>query len=136
MLLHAWNDYQIVNAVSISGVEVTLEILFIVGLRDLTSKSTETRLKKALNKDVLSLPCLNTFWHAIPTSFNIFNIGKAPSLHLFHTAVRQCMEVFLKCTTSSLQPLLAVHGCSLVLRPLPSFSHVAWERGYKFNNYC
>ena len=46
------------------------------------------------------------------------HISKAPSLHLFHTTVRQCMEVFLKRTTSS-QPLLAVHGCSLVLRPLP-----------------
>ena len=44
------------------------------------------------------------------------HIGKAPSLHLFHTTVRQCMGVFLKCS----QPLLAVHGCSLVLRPLPS----------------
>ena len=44
-------------------------------------------------------------------------IGKAPSLHLFHTTVRQCMGVFLKRTTSS-QPLLAVHGYSLVLRPL------------------
>ena len=30
------------------------------------------------------------------------HIGKAPSLHLFHTAVRQCMGVFLKHTTSSL----------------------------------
>ena len=58
------------------------------------------------------------------------HIGKAPSLHLFHTAVRQCMGVFLKRTTSLLQPLLAVHqGCSLVLRPLPSSSHMAWERG-------
>ena len=28
-------------------------------------------------------------------------IGKAPSLHLFHTTVRQCMGVFLKRTTSS-----------------------------------
>ena len=45
-------------------------------------------------------------------------IGKAPSLHLFHTTVRQCMGVFLKRTTSS-QSLLAVHGCSIVLRPLP-----------------
>ena len=63
------------------------------------------------------------------------HIGKAPSLHLFHTAVRQCMGVFLKRTTSSLQPLLAVHGCSLVLRPLPSSSHMAWERGYKFTNF-
>ena len=54
------------------------------------------------------------------------HIGKAPSLHLFHTTVRQCMRVFLKRITNS-QPLLAVHGCSLVLRPLP-FSHVAWER--------
>ena len=52
--------------------------------------------------------------------------GKTPSLHLFHTTVRQCMRVFLKRITN-LQPLLAVHGCSLVLRPL-SFSHVAWER--------
>ena len=32
------------------------------------------------------------------------HIGKAPSLHLFHTAVRQCMGVFLKHTTSLLQP--------------------------------
>ena len=32
------------------------------------------------------------------------HIGKAPSLHLFHTTVEQSM--------------LAVHGCSLVLRPL------------------
>ena len=47
------------------------------------------------------------------------HIGKAPSLHLFHTTVRQCMGVFLKRTTSS-QPLLAVHACSLILRPLPS----------------
>ena len=54
------------------------------------------------------------------------HIGKAPSLHLFHTTVRQYMRVFLKRTTNS-QPLLAVHGCSLILRPLP-FSHVAWER--------
>ena len=46
------------------------------------------------------------------------HIGKAPSLHLFHTTVRQCMGVFLKRTTSS-QPSLAVHGRSLVLRPLP-----------------
>ena len=29
------------------------------------------------------------------------HIGKAPSLHLFHTTVRQCMGVFLKCTKSS-----------------------------------
>ena len=27
-------------------------------------------------------------------------IGKAPSLHLFHTTGRQCMGVFLKRTTS------------------------------------
>ena len=27
------------------------------------------------------------------------HIGKAPSLHLFHTTVRQCMGVFLKCTS-------------------------------------
>ena len=47
------------------------------------------------------------------------HVGKALSLHLFHTTVRQCMGVFLKCTTSS-QPMLAVHGCSLILRPLPS----------------
>ena len=47
------------------------------------------------------------------------HIGKAPSLHLFHTTVRQCMGVFLKRTTSLFQPLLAVHGCSFVLRPLP-----------------
>ena len=46
------------------------------------------------------------------------HIGKAPSLHLFHTTVRQCMGIILKPTTS-LQPLLAVHGCTLVLRPLP-----------------
>ena len=36
--------------------------------------------------------------------------------HLFHTTVRQCMGGFLKRITSL---LLAVHGCSLVLRPLP-----------------
>ena len=30
------------------------------------------------------------------------HIGKAPSLHLFHTKVRQCMGVFLKRTTSCL----------------------------------
>ena len=23
---------------------------------------------------ISSLPCLHTFWHAIPTSFNIFNV--------------------------------------------------------------
>ena len=46
------------------------------------------------------------------------HIGKAPSLHLFHATVRQCMEVFLKHTTGS-QPSLAVHGCSLFLRLLP-----------------
>ena len=23
---------------------------------------------------ISSLPCLNTFWHAIPTSFHIFNV--------------------------------------------------------------
>ena len=36
-------------------------------------------------------------------------VGKNPSLHLFHTTVRQCMGVFLKHTTSS-QLLLAVQG--------------------------
>jgi len=46
-------------------------------------------------------------------------IGKAPSLHLFHTTVRQCRDVFLKRTTSSPTFILAVHDCSLVLRPLP-----------------
>ena len=51
-------------------------------------------------------------------------IGKAPSLHLFHTTVRQRMGVFLKHTTNS----LAVHGCSLVLRPLPSPTWPSWER--------
>ena len=30
------------------------------------------------------------------------HIGKAPSLHLFHSTVRQCMGVFLKRTTSCL----------------------------------
>ena len=30
------------------------------------------------------------------------HIGKAPSLHLFHTTFRQCMGVFLKRTTSCL----------------------------------
>ena len=30
------------------------------------------------------------------------HIGKAPSLHLFHTTVRQCMGIFLKCTISCL----------------------------------
>ena len=30
------------------------------------------------------------------------HIGKAPSLHLFHTTVRQCMGVGLKHTTSCL----------------------------------
>ena len=30
------------------------------------------------------------------------HIGKAPSLHLFHTTFRQCMAVFLKRTTSCL----------------------------------
>ena len=40
------------------------------------------------------------------------HIGEAPSLHLFHTTVGQCMG-------TTLQPLLAVHGCSLVLRSLP-----------------
>ena len=42
------------------------------------------------------------------------NIGQAPSLHLFHTTLRQCMR-----STTSLQPLLAAHVCSLVLRSLP-----------------
>ena len=40
------------------------------------------------------------------------HISKAPFLHLLDTTVRQCMG------TSS-QHLLTVHGCSLVLRPLP-----------------
>ena len=80
------------------------------------------------------------------------HIGKAPSLHLFHTAVRQCMGVFLKRTTSTPQPFMAVASFSghalptsshmawergykfLVLRPLPSSSHMVWERGYKFTN--
>ena len=47
------------------------------------------------------------------------HIDKAPSLHLFHSQVRQCMGVSLKHTVSS-QSLLAGHGCSLVLGPLPS----------------
>ena len=51
-------------------------------------------------------------------------ISKAPSLHLFHTTVKQCMGVFLKCTTSSLQPLLAVHACSLILMQATSLSHM------------
>ena len=38
--------------------------------------------------------------------------GKAPSLHLFHTAVRQCMGVLLKRTTSSLQLFIAVTSFS------------------------
>ena len=29
------------------------------------------------------------------------HIGKPPSLHLFHTTIRQCMGVFLKHTTNS-----------------------------------
>ena len=40
------------------------------------------------------------------------HIGKAPSLHLFHTAVRQCMGVFLKRTTSTPQPFMAVASFS------------------------
>ena len=65
---------------------------------------------------------------------NCQHIGKSPSLHLFHTAVRECMGVFLKRTTSSIL-LLAVHGCSLPLRPLLSSSHMAWKRGHKFTNF-
>ena len=41
----------------------------------------------------------------------------------------------LKRATSSLQPLLVAHGCSLVLSPLPSSSHMAWEQSYKFTNF-
>ena len=47
-------------------------------------------------------------------------IDKAPSLHLFHTTVRKCMGVFLNVPQVH-QPLLAVHGCSLVL-----YSLFAW----------
>ena len=61
-------------------------------------------------------------------------VGKAPSLHLFHTTVRQCMGGFLKHTTSS-QLLLAVQGyifnvkvlytLEMVLSPLSNIpSHV------------
>ena len=40
------------------------------------------------------------------------HIGKAPSLHLFHTAVGQCMGVFLKRTTSTPQPFMTVASFS------------------------
>ena len=62
------------------------------------------------------------------------NILAKPHPYIFFTLQLDSawMGVFLKCTTSSLQPLLAVH---LVLRPLPSSSHMAWERGYKFTNF-
>ena len=47
------------------------------------------------------------------------HIGKAPSLHLFLTTVGQCMGLFLNIPQRS-QPLLEVHGCTHMLRPLPS----------------
>ena len=60
-------------------------------------------------------------WHAKKYANNVRimhqsnNIGKAPSLHLLHTA----RGVFLKRTTSFSNLYLAVHGCSLIFRPLP-----------------
>ena len=48
MLLHAWNYYQIVNAVSSSGFEVTLEIFFLgLGLT-----ITEINIKKVQKQDL------------------------------------------------------------------------------------
>ena len=40
------------------------------------------------------------------------HIGKAPSLHLFHTAVRQCMGVFLK--TYTFTPTFTGSSCMAV----------------------
>ena len=114
--------------------QVTLEIFFLgLGLT--------VNIKKVQKQDLKNIKNVKR-WHAKKYANKVGimheskgkHIGKAPSLHLFHTAVRQCMGVFLK-RTSSLQPLLAVHGCSLVLKSLLSSSHMAWEQGYKFTNF-
>ena len=49
---------------------------------------------------ISSLPCLHTFWHAIPTSFYIFNVFKSCKLYVSAT-----LETFLLsyCKTSDLE---------------------------------
>ena len=58
-------------------------------------------------------------------------LAKPHPLHLFHTAVRQCMGVFVKRTTNSLlywQFMAVVSFSGHFLAP-------PLERGYKFTNF-
>ena len=63
MLLHAWNHYQIVSAVSSSGVVVTLEIF--LGLRVTV---TEINIKKVQKQDLKSIKNVKRCRHGMPKS--------------------------------------------------------------------
>ena len=56
------------------------------------------------------------------------HIGKAPSLHLFHSTVRQCMGVgFLKCTASCLG--MRLKPCHVFYNTIISL-HRQWHACY------
>ena len=48
-----------------------------------------------------SLPCLHTFWHAIPTSFYIFNVFKSCILYICRMSFCKCKLTFFNPNSSA-----------------------------------